>query len=339
MNGKELFSVMRNNKIPDRIPFVPTIYEHGAKIIGKTPSQVAQCQKLIAQSQLEAYKLYRHDLISVGMDIYNVEAEALGARVLYYDNADLPSVSDVLVKEKKDLALLKIPDPSKDGRMPLFIEATYEVYKQVGDEVLVSGAVVGPFTLAAILRGFENFIMDLVFDTEFALMLMRFAKDVGLAYAKGFVSRGLGISINESWIAPPLLSPDIYADCVYLIEKEMIDEIKAMGLQSVSLISGGNTTHILENMLKTGTSLVMADYNTDQKYFKEVCENHDVFLRASIESKLVEAGDTQALESAVRRVVEQCGDYPKFLFGCGIVSYDTTTENVLKLKTILNDIR
>ncbi len=339
MTGKELFAQMGRNEIPSRIPFVPTVYEHAASLIGKSPSQVAQSSDLIVEGQLAAYRLYKHDLIAVGVDIYNIEVEALGAGVHYYANNDLPSIDDILVNDPEDLKGMKLPDPEKDGRMPMIVEATAKIAEEVGKEVAVNGAIVGPFTLACILRGFENFVMDLMVEPEFALELMHFARKTGLAFAGSFIKRGLGISINESWIAPPLLSPALYKEHVFQVEKQLIQEIKALGQQNVALISGGNTTQIVPQMLETGTSLLMADYQTDRLYFKELCSRHGACLRASIQPKTVQMGTERQMLEETRKVVEACGSYPKFLFGCGIVSYDTPPEKLLLLQRLLNGIK
>jgi len=338
MNGRKLFELISQGGTPNRIPFVPTIYEHGAKVIGETPSRVAQNEDLIVKSQLASYEMYRHDLISIGVDIYNIECEALGAEVSFSDNEDLPSINETLVKNIEDLAHLKMPDPERSGRMPIFLNAAERINKELGQEVIVNGTVVGPFTLAAILRGFENFIMDIMFDTKFALQLMDFSKKVGLAFAKHFIKRGVGLSINESWISPPLLSPDLYKKYVFQIEKEMVEEIKCMGQKNVALISGGNTTLIAPYMVKTGTSLLMADYNTDQEYYKKLCAENQIIIRASIDSKVVEFGTAEEMSEAAKRVIDTCADYGRFVFGCGVVSYTTPIEQVLQLKRIVNEL-
>lgn len=342
MKPKDLFSYMGRGEMPPRTPFVPTIYEHGAKVIGKTPSQVAQDEDLIVESQLTCYEIYGHDLVSVGLDIYNVECEALGAEIEFFDNENLPSMKEPLIKDKEDLKNLRIPNPEEDARMPLFLNATQRIQESIGEEVIVNGAVVGPFTLAALLRGFENYIMDLLFDEEFALELMDFAKEVGMAFAEAFLKRGVGLSINESWISPPLLSPDLYRDYVLPVERDLIQGIKKLGQTNVALISGGNTTSIAADMVNTGTSLLMADYNTDQVFYKGLCKEHGILLRGSIEAKTVENGDEDEMYRAAQAVIENCGDYAGFIFGCGVVSYDTSVSDVLKLKKIvqgLNNMR
>lgn len=339
MNSKELFKIMGEGKIPPVIPFIPTIFEHSAKVIGVTPSVIAQDEDLLVKSQLASYELYGHDLISVGVDIYNVEYEALGAKIFFPENEELPSTQDVLVKEESDLEKLKVPDPETAGRMPMFLNAVDRINKKVGNEVTVNGTIVGPFTLAAIMRGFENFIMDLVLNPEFAFKLMEFSNKVSLAYAKSFIDRGAGLSINESWIAPPLLSPSFYNEFVVDYETYLIREIKKLGQKNVALISGGNTNEILKDMVTTGTSLLLADSECDRIYYKKICRDNDIMMRASISSGVVEEGNPEIMKQKSYEVINDCIDYHKFIFGCGIVSYDTKPENVIKLKEIVRSYK
>lgn len=337
MNSKDIFNMMTEGKKPPVIPFIPTIFEHSAKVIGKTPAEIAVDEDLLVESQLASYELYKHDLISIGVDIYNVEYEAIGARVIFPDNEELPSISEILVSGREDIGKLKIPDPEKDGRMPMFLNAAKRVSEKVGNEVIVNGTVVGPFTLASIMRGFENFIMDLVLDPEFAYSLMEFANKVSMSFAEGFIKMGVGLSINESWITPPLLSPAFYRDYVAGYERELINYIKRLGQNNVALISGGNTTDIVEDMISTGTSLLLADSECDLDLYKKICSKHDILMRASISSGIVEDGNEEEMKKASYDVIDQCIDYERFIFGCGIVSYDTKPESVLKLKEIVRN--
>lgn len=335
MNGKEIMQLLGEGKIPPRIPFVPTIFENAAKVINVTPSVMSKDVDLIVEGQLAAYEMYRHDLISVGVDIYNIEAEALGCPMLFYKDDTLPSTDGTLIKDAGDLKNLSMPDPMRSGRMPVFLEACSRINEKVGSEVPVSGTIVGPLTLAAILRGFESFLMDLIFEEEFAAEQLAFACEVALTYAKAFIDKGIDVSINESWITPPLLSPSLFKEKVFKVERDLISRIKAEGLAKVALISGGNTTEIADTLVRTGTSLLMADSNTDQKAYKKLCEQRGINLRASIESRLVEAGDELQMETAVKKVIDDCSENGRFIFGCGVVSFNTRPENVLKLKALV----
>ncbi len=338
MTGKELFKMMADGKMPPRIPFVPTIYEHAAKVIGQPVSRLCQDADLLVAAQLKCYEIYRHDLIVLGVDIYNVEYEAMGARFEYFDDQRLPETRDLLVTGTEDLEALKIPDPEKDGRMPVFLAAAERIKKEVGDEVGVSGTVIGPFTLAAIARGYESFILDMIEDPDFAHAQLKFALQVGLTYGKAFVDRGLSVAINESWIAPPLLSPAFYKDFAAPYERELISGLKAYGASSVNLISGGDTTPIVAEMAKTGTSLLMCDYKNDRRLFTQICREHDIFLRTSIQSRTVAAGTDDEIYEETQAVLADCAGYYKFIMGCGVVGYDTEPARVIKFREMIKEL-
>jgi len=59
------------------VPFSPSVYGHCALLIGRTPWDVSRDGELLYQAQAEAYRRYEHRPVVVGVDIYNLEAEAL----------------------------------------------------------------------------------------------------------------------------------------------------------------------------------------------------------------------------------------------------------------------
>ena len=317
-----------------KILFAPTVYEHAARLIEKTPSETAQNEELLVRGQLAAYKLYGQDIISVGLDIYNVEAEALGAAVEYYPDDRLPSLTGQLISDEADFERLRLPDPTRDGRMPLFVSAAKKIRAAVDGGVKVSGTVVGPYTLCVLLRGLEDFLMDMLDEPEFARRQLDFAARVGEVFALAYRDAGVPVVINESFIAPPLCSPELYREFALPYERRMIERLKFAGMDGISLICGGDTSSIIEDMLKTGTSLVMADWQCDRRYFKRLCAVHDAVLRAGIEPSAVRGGDNELMRRETTAVFADCADYEKFAFGCGIVSFDTPPENVLRLKSI-----
>ena len=57
----------------------PSVYEHAAFLIGRTPWEVSRDGELIFQAHAEAYRRYRQTPIMPGIDIYNLEPETYGA--------------------------------------------------------------------------------------------------------------------------------------------------------------------------------------------------------------------------------------------------------------------
>jgi uroporphyrinogen decarboxylase len=337
LTPKERMTRVFHGLRPDRVPFVPVVYEHAAKLINTMPSILACNEDLIVEGQLEAYKRYGMDIISIGVDIYNVEAEALGCKIKYFTENEptVPGViSQILKEDKNKLKELNVPDPFREGRMPLFISACERIIKEVGDEVQVNATIVGPFTLAAILRGFENFILDILMDPTYARSLMDFTSLVGLTYGSAFAKIGTGLSINESWITPPLLSPELFRDFPFPYEKNLVAQLKKAGFTSVGLISGGNTWPIAPYLVQTGTSILMADAITDQAAYKKLSQEAGVILRASIDAKLLHLGTDREIEDAALKVLRTCAPGGRFILGCGVVPYEADAKKVLKLKEV-----
>lgn len=77
---------------PDHTPFVPTIIEHAAATLGISPSTAAQDAGLMAKAHIEAWRRYGHDAVTVGIDVYNVEAEALGCDVRFHNDNSVPGI-------------------------------------------------------------------------------------------------------------------------------------------------------------------------------------------------------------------------------------------------------
>jgi len=302
-------------------------------LIGRSPSDVARSEDLLVEGQLAAYDRYRHPLVSVGLDIYNIEAEALGGIVDFPDDISLPALRSPLIQNSSSFAALCVPNPLSAGRMPLLLNACRRLKAAL--PAVISGTVTGPFTLAAIVRGFEAFTMDMIDDPPFACEQLLFAAEVAFALAAAYHELGVSVAINESWIAPPLCAPDMYREFAQPVEKDLISRLIAIGVPRVSLVCGGNTTTIAADMLATGTSYIMADWDCDRLTMRALCEPRSVMLRASITPAMVERGNEAEMSDAVSRVMADCGGYSNFVFGCGIVSYITPPEHVLLLKQLI----
>jgi DNA-binding LacI/PurR family transcriptional regulator len=74
--------------------FEPAIYEHAAKLIGKTPREVSRSKDLIVQGHKAAFERYHHTPVVVGIDIYNLEAEAFGSVIAEPEGVKVFGVDD-----------------------------------------------------------------------------------------------------------------------------------------------------------------------------------------------------------------------------------------------------
>ncbi|MBF8294619.1 MAG: Uroporphyrinogen decarboxylase [Bacteroidetes bacterium] len=191
-----------NCEVQDQVPFLPAIFEHKAWFVGETPSRVARDAHLLTTALLAEYERVQPDALTIGVDVYNVEAEAIGCSVIYYEGDDnsVPAIGSegAVFQGSEDVTSLKMPDPRKDGRMPLNLEVARNIVKVLGKEVPIRGAVSGPFSLAAHLAGPENFFMLTVTQPDLVNNLLHFASEVIKRYGKAFVELGCGVVIFDS---------------------------------------------------------------------------------------------------------------------------------------------
>ena len=75
-----------------KIPFTPVIYEHAARFVGRTPWEVSRDPELMFAAHRAAYLEYRQQVIAVAIDIYNLEAEAYGAKVAASTPDAIPAI-------------------------------------------------------------------------------------------------------------------------------------------------------------------------------------------------------------------------------------------------------
>jgi 5-methyltetrahydrofolate--homocysteine methyltransferase len=109
-------------------------------------------------------------------DAYNIEAEALGVKlVLFEDMAPALDNVDPLIKSETDLARLNSPDPATAGRMPFVAEVLHLAKEHTSRRPALGFCA--PFTMAAHLMTFENLIVQIKQNPAFVHKVMNFIVD------------------------------------------------------------------------------------------------------------------------------------------------------------------
>ena len=326
---------------PDRTPFIPAIYEQKAWFVGKSPSTVCRDADLLARAMLAEYEQVKPDALTVGVDVYNVEAEAIGCSIVYYPEGDnsIPAVSpdEHPFCEGDAVSALKMPDPEKDGRMPLNVDVARRMVKELGNEVPIRGALTGPCSLAAGLMGAESFMLLTLTDPAAASELLAYCAEVAIRYGRAFIQAGCGVVIFDSQASPELLSPDTYRTLVVGPTAHLLNELRKEGVAHIPLIIGGNTTEILEDYLQTGANNILCDVKADPARFLAVCSNLRKAYRRNIDSSGFLSADLEELKNLVNREVRTAAGYPGFILGTAVVPYGTPMVVLDTIRTTLLD--
>lgn len=336
MNSIERMKAVSAGKTPDRIPFLPTLLEYAAAVAGITPSAAAQDADLLARAHVEAWRRYGHDAVIVGIDVYNAEAEALGCEVRYYTDNSVPGIirrpgTGMESRDYAGVVAAAAAGAIKQGRLSMLLSAAGKVKETIGNEVPVGLGVSGPFSVCCELIGFEDFIMACVESPGDACGMLELVAAFLSEWCLSITQAGLGITLFESWAAPPLLSPGLYRHFALPGERTVIKTVHDAGGKAPALVIGGNTSSILMNILNSGTGLVIADYNTDFPHFLNAARLAKLPIRSNIDPKLVLSGPVDYILNCAKERIELAQGYSGFMLGTGVLPYETPEGNIVAL--------
>ena len=190
--------------------FCPSIYEHAATVLGKSPWEVSRDIELLTKGHIEAYRIYQHRPIVVGIDIYNLEAEAYGAVVGKAAGNAIPAISEYSCSTVKELLSLKPFDPKMAGRIPMVIEAAKRISDNYPDAD-VRIPLSGPFSLAANLVGFETLLCEIHIDPDLVTKALKHLVAGQVEFCKEVVSNGLDIAPPVQHKVFKYLNPNRFA--------------------------------------------------------------------------------------------------------------------------------
>jgi|YNPNPStandDraft_1061719.scaffolds.fasta_scaffold18232_2 uroporphyrinogen decarboxylase len=315
-----------------KIAFSPSIYEHAAFLLGRTPWEVSRSAELLFQAHALAYRTYHHSPIVVGIDIYNLEAEAYGCTVERPGGHGIPAITRPLFHSLREARTLQPFDPATAGRLPQVIAAGRELRKAF-PQARVCVPVSGPFSIAVSLRGLTGLLTEVGQSPQAVREFLMQLVEGQVRFGRAIVEAGLEVAFFESAAAPPLLSPRQFREVELPALKEALVRVGEVAGQPLPCIIGGDTEPILEEILSTGTRFVICPAETDAEAFlARLGQRQEVQVRVNLDPRTVASGSRTEILAAVDRVLELAQGRPNILLGTGAVPYETPPENILLIR-------
>jgi uroporphyrinogen decarboxylase len=338
MNPKKRVRLALAGQQTDRPLFSPAIYEHKAKLLGKSPSEVSQSAELLEQAVLAEYETYGPDLLTVGIDVYNIEAETLGSRVVFPEAIDaVPAIKKPVLADLSDLDGLPTVNPASSGRMPVVLNAAKAVNDKLSHEVFVRGAISAPYSMAAELLGIEKLLIASVEQPSEVNKLLTLCCRVSTSYGWALLARDVEVCVFDSYAATPLISPDTYKDLVLPHTRKLVHALRDCGAEFVEYVIGGQTGPIAEHLFATGADIVLSDFASDINVFLERAGDAKTLVRRNISPILIERGPDDDLAEQIAGVVQLAAKHKNVIIGTGALSYNTPVERVLTVKEMCLD--
>jgi len=319
---------VRRGAMTVRIPFSPSVYEHAAALIGRTPWEVSRDADLLFAAHRAAWREYRHSPVVVGIDLYNLEAEAYGGRVVEPGGNGIPAIAEPLVNSLDAARRLRPLDPRRDGRIPMVLGVGRRLAREL-PEADVRIPVSGPFSIAVSLRGVSGLLEDVALEPSATREWLLWLAENQAAFCEAVAEAGLDVAFFESAAAPPLLSPRQFRE----VELPALGRAMAIAADiaghPVPCVIGGDTEPILGDILATGTGYVICPAETDQAAFVARSASHPhVKVRINLDPHTVAHGSQAEIVREVDRILALAATRPNCLLGTGALPYETPPANV-----------
>jgi len=269
MNAKQRFMAALAGAAVDRPPVagvVTAITVSMMEAVGERwPEAHGDAQRL-ARLAAAAWEVGRLECIKLPFDM-TVEFEALGGRVDLGSYDTLPQDTGRVYDEP--VPALPLAGFLDRGRVPVVLGAIAALRRRYDTEVAIVSSIVGPFTLAAKIFGFDNLFAWIALAPEKATACLEAVASLCLRYAQAQFAAGAdAILIGEAASSGDLISWKVYRDLVAPRHGELCAALAGPAILHIC----GKTTRHLPFIAETGAAAFSFDEKLDvaeaRKYLK-----------------------------------------------------------------------
>lgn len=247
---------------PDRVPVIAQVFGHAAVLGDVSLGAYVRDGELLARCQLNALSHYGYDAVFAFMDA-GVETEAVGSRLVYRDDM-YPYVERYAVADATEVDKFAVPDPERSGRMPEVLRAAQILRRELRDEVLIVGSVMGPMTLAMQLMGPEKTLFLAIDEPDQFAGVLDFALEVAISFGLAQIEAGAHLPmVFDPSASPAVIPPQLFREFVLPRLKRLFSALKSGGSLANWLHIAGPAETIYPFYPEAGVDIANFDYCID----------------------------------------------------------------------------
>lgn len=225
-----------------RMDVLAQMHDHAMRLAGVSPRKFYYDPRVCAFVGAAASAYYHFDSPAIAADIYNIEIEAMGGKMIYGEAMPTIDFREPLVDKPSDLDKVKPPaDWFSAGRVRFIWEGAKLISEATGTKSMTFCA---PFSMAVGLRSYPRLIRDMKRDPAFAHELFTRITDVVLpSYLKAQaeylgVAPGTMATGADAWAAYPNLSPEMVEEWVAPYAGRLLQNCMPFGIIGMPAGSG-----------------------------------------------------------------------------------------------------
>lgn len=322
---------------------------HTIKLLGLNSNRFATEPKFFLKAQLAISAYYGFDKPCIDYDLYTIEAESLGQKMVYLEGF-LPEVdlSNPLIVEKKDLYSLK-PAISKNKARFDYVLGINKLFKDIF-KIAPRLRFCGPFSLAVSLRGYSNLMIDMEDDKGFVKDLFDFIiYDITIPWVK---------LLREDIKEPDALAGAIETAATFPnISRKTMDEWiipyfelakKELGNITFTTCCGGlssfdNSDEYFSYQTATNPGTIKGYGNDIRKcgfeVFNKYAKRNNMDLRLAISAQILLSLDLSEVQALVKRYLEKGGiGLTKYSIFLSDIDPDTDPKTIISLVSAIKQL-
>lgn len=331
MNGYQRIKAALDGQWPDQRPVMLHNFMMAVREAGITQKMFRESPETAARVFIDATEKYDLDGILIDFDTATL-AGAVGVPIDFPEDEPARTYG-VAIQSLEETETLEGIDIEKDERIQIWLETCRLVKQYFGNEKYVRGNCdQAPFSLASMIRGTQEWMIDLMGPEEPVMNLLEYATSVTVRFTELVASTGVDMLSNgDSPAGPEMISPDMYRHFALPFEKKVVEAAHQTGLPYVLHICG-NTDSILDAMLESGTDGLELDYKTDIHKIHDLCAAERLFIGNIDPSGIIALGSAKEVKEKTLELLEIYKDSPRFIMnaGCAIPA-ETPEENIWAL--------
>ncbi len=340
MNGCERINAALNGEKPDKVPVMLHNFMMAAREHGVSMEQYRNDPKIIADCFVAAVEKYGYDGIVVDIDTVTL-AGAMGAAIDFPPDDPARIVSGN-IEQPGYISHLKPFEIDNYRYINIWLEAVSILKDYFSNEIYIRGNCdQAPFSLAGLLRGMQNWMIDLVTGNEQEIsQLLEYCTEAVSRFVNLMIKTGCDmVSNGDSLAGPEMIPPEFYIKYALPYESKIVKAVHDADMKYALHICG-NTDVILEHMLLTGADAFELDYKTDTDKIYRTFHNKAAFIGNIDPSSVLALGTRHEVQKKTLELLSFYKNSDRFILNAGCaIPPDTPSENLRMMIRTARDFR
>lgn len=331
MNGYQRIDAALKGLQTDKTPIMLHNFMMAAREYGVTMEQYRNSPRVIADAFKASIEKYQYDGILIDIDTATL-AGAVGVHVDY--PVDDPARTHIgNLENLEDVVGLKRANVENYRQIQIWLEAVRLLKDYYKNEIYIRGNCdQAPFSLASMMRGAQNWMLDLMMcEDEQLELLLEYCTDASCQFIRLMAQTGCDmVSSGDSPAGPEMISPEMYLKYAMPYEKKLVETAHRAGVPYALHICG-NTDVILEHMLLTGADAFELDYKTDVTKAFDIFHQTATFIGNIDPSGVLALGTVDEVEKKTLELLEAYNNSNRFILNAGCAIPPNTPSENLKM--------